>query len=88
MASESIEKLVARRRYPQLEKRASEYIESDDWKKFLANIRRTSSKGKARDAVVHLLKGTLSPRSEPMPLRGQWRFLQSRLRTDTPTFWT
>ncbi|MHA2160369.1 MAG: HEAT repeat domain-containing protein [Candidatus Thorarchaeota archaeon] len=56
MASESIEKLVSRRLYPQLEERATEYIESGDWKKFLRNVRRTSSKGKARDALVNLLK--------------------------------
>lgn len=56
MATESIEKLVTRRLYPELEERAIKYIESCDWKKFLSSIRRTSSKGKARDALVHLLK--------------------------------
>ncbi|MHA2027553.1 MAG: hypothetical protein ACW98U_16765, partial [Candidatus Thorarchaeota archaeon] len=56
MAKESIEKLVSRRLYPQLEERATKYIESGDWKKFLRNVRRTSSKGKARDALVNLLK--------------------------------
>jgi hypothetical protein len=36
MAKESIAKLVTRRQYPELEKRASEYIESGNWTKFLA----------------------------------------------------
>lgn len=56
MVKASIVKLVTRRQYPELEKRANEYIETDDWKRFLTIIKSTPSKGKARDAVVNLLK--------------------------------
>ncbi|MHA2359750.1 MAG: HEAT repeat domain-containing protein [Candidatus Thorarchaeota archaeon] len=56
MEKASFAKLVNRRQYSDLEIRAKEYIETDDWKKFLSHIKRTDSKGKARDALVSLLK--------------------------------
>ncbi|TFG28554.1 HEAT repeat domain-containing protein [Candidatus Thorarchaeota archaeon] len=56
MEQTTIQQLVSRRSYSELEKRADEYIENDDWKGFLRHIQHTISPGKARDALVTLLE--------------------------------
>jgi len=59
MGNTAISELVQRRMYAELEGRAEEYIETDDWRKLLDCIdykRNPSSKGKSRDALVSLLQ--------------------------------
>jgi len=56
MERASIHNLVTRRQYSELEKRAQEFIASDDWAGFVSQIKNTHSLGKARDAVVALLE--------------------------------
>jgi hypothetical protein len=56
MEKATIQNLVSRRHYSELENRADEYIQSDDWTGFMSQIKHTRSSGKARDAVVALLE--------------------------------
>ena len=56
MEQATIPNLVARRNYLELEKRAEEYLQNDDWDGFLKRIHQTKSAGKARDALVTLLE--------------------------------
>jgi hypothetical protein len=56
MVQATIPNLVSRRDYLELEKRADEYLENDDWSGFLHRIQHTNSAGKARDALVTLLE--------------------------------
>ncbi|MFW9871019.1 MAG: hypothetical protein ACFFEL_15420, partial [Candidatus Thorarchaeota archaeon] len=56
MAKATIANLVLRRQHDELEKKAEEYIQSADWKRFLRSVKRVRSKGKTRDALVNLLQ--------------------------------
>lgn len=56
MEKATIQNLVSRRNYSELERRADEYIQSGDWSGFVRQIKNTRSSGKARDAVVNLLE--------------------------------
>jgi len=56
MEKATIQILVSRRNYSELECRADEYIQSGDWQGFMRQIKNTRSSGKARDAVVTLLE--------------------------------
>ncbi|MHA2023528.1 MAG: hypothetical protein ACTSWQ_07690, partial [Candidatus Thorarchaeota archaeon] len=56
MEQVTISNLVTRRNYSELEKRADDYIEKDDWNAFLRHIQSTNSTGMARDALVALLE--------------------------------
>ncbi|MHA1864391.1 MAG: HEAT repeat domain-containing protein [Candidatus Thorarchaeota archaeon] len=56
MEQATIPNLVTIRNYSELAKRADEYVKNDDWNGFLEHIQSTSSKGKARDALVALLE--------------------------------
>ncbi|MHA1662522.1 MAG: HEAT repeat domain-containing protein [Candidatus Thorarchaeota archaeon] len=52
----TIPNLVARRNYLELEKRADEHLECDDWKGFLSKFQYGHPTGKARDALVALMQ--------------------------------
>jgi hypothetical protein len=52
----AISDLVSRRRFFDLEKRAEDYLASDDWEGFLLQIKIAGSAGKSRDALVSLLE--------------------------------
>ena len=59
MGKTAISELVQKRMYPELEEQATEYIETDDWKKLLDRIdynKYGPSKGWSRDALVNLLQ--------------------------------
>ncbi len=56
MEKATIQNLVSRRHYAELENCADEYIQSDDWTGFISQVKHTRSSGKARDAVVALLE--------------------------------
>ena len=52
MGKVTLSNLVSNRQYTELEERAGDYIERDDWRGFLKLIQQASSK--TRDAVVNL----------------------------------
>jgi hypothetical protein len=56
MERATIQDLVSKRQYSELERRAEEYIASDEWAGFMKQIKRAGLSGKARDAVVTLLE--------------------------------
>ncbi|MFW9957903.1 MAG: HEAT repeat domain-containing protein [Candidatus Odinarchaeota archaeon] len=56
MEKATIQDLVWRRQYSELENQAEEFIQSNDWAGFMDHIRNARSSGKARDAVVALLE--------------------------------